>query len=256
MWMLPSPQWPQGSTRIPWDRAISLRQVFGVYVHCGAQLRGVEIPANVVSVGDMAFSGCSSLETVKSYSGLVEVGEYAFSKCSMLSSVDLPSLARIGSSAFSFCASLKSFVFTPALVRIADGAFEGAGLESVDLSMCNSLTEHFDELQKAHEMVGPFTVRILYDDGSFMPGGTTEADLQEVHARMCRETERHGGRIDRIYYCTALTEEDPRRKPGDGMFRDILRDYPEVKRESCLMLGDSESDMRFAENCGIKGIRV
>lgn len=24
----------------PWDRAISLRQVFGVYVHCGAQLRG------------------------------------------------------------------------------------------------------------------------------------------------------------------------------------------------------------------------
>lgn len=87
-------------------------------------------------------------------------------------------------------------------------------------------------------------------------GVMTEADLQEVHARMCREIERHGGRIDRIYYCTALTEEDPRRKPGDGMFRDILRDYPEVKRESCLMLGDSESDMRFAENCGIKGIRV
>ena len=47
-------------------------------------------------------------------------------------------------------------------------------------AMCNSLTEHFDELQKAHEMVGPFTVRILYDDGSFMPGGTTEADLQAV----------------------------------------------------------------------------
>lgn len=87
-------------------------------------------------------------------------------------------------------------------------------------------------------------------------GVMTEADLEEVHASMCREIERHGGRIDRIYYCTALTEEDPRRKPGDGMFRDILRDYPEVKRESCLMLGDSESDMRFAENCGIKGIRV
>ena len=47
-------------------------------------------------------------------------------------------------------------------------------------AMCNSLTENFDELQKAHEMVGPFTVRIIYDDGSFIPGGTTEADLQAV----------------------------------------------------------------------------
>ena len=49
-------------------------------------------------------------------------------------------------------------------------------------AMCDSLTENFDELQKAHEMVGPFTVRILYDDGSLMPGagGTTEADLQAV----------------------------------------------------------------------------
>lgn len=49
-------------------------------------------------------------------------------------------------------------------------------------AMCDSLTENFDELQKAHEMVGPFTVRILYDDGSLMPGagGTTETDLQAV----------------------------------------------------------------------------
>ena len=49
-------------------------------------------------------------------------------------------------------------------------------------AMCDSLTENFDELQKAHEMVGPFTVRILYDDGSLVPGagGTTEADLQAV----------------------------------------------------------------------------
>jgi len=38
------------------------------------------------------------------------------------------------------------------------------------------------------------------------------------------------------------------------MFLDILRDYPDVEKERCLMIGDSESDMKFAENCGIKGI--
>ena len=159
----------------------------GAFSGC-AQLRGVEIPANVVSVGDMAFSGCSSLETVKSYSGLVEVGEYAFSKCSMLSSVDLPSLAHIGSSAFSFCASLKSFVFTSSLVRIADGAFEGAGLESVDLSMCNSLTEigawAFADNGSLRSVVLPSGLESLGDGAFFYNTALGSIDLPEGVVRI------------------------------------------------------------------------
>ena len=84
----------------------------------------------------------------------------------------------------------------------------------------------------------------------------TVADLEDVHSRMCREISRAGGRIDRIYYCTALDESDPRRKPGRGMFDDILRDYSDIVPERCLMVGDSKSDMEFAKNCGIKGVMV
>lgn len=87
-------------------------------------------------------------------------------------------------------------------------------------------------------------------------GVMTEDDLQEVHKQMMDEIENHGGRIDGIYYCTALTEEDINRKPGIGMFLQILKDYPEVKKDSCLMIGDSDSDMIFAQNCGVKGIKV
>lgn len=87
-------------------------------------------------------------------------------------------------------------------------------------------------------------------------GVMTEDDLRAIHRRMCEEIVRRGGRIDGVYYCTSLTEEDGRRKPGTGMFLDILRDYPEVRPGGCLMIGDSDSDMRFAENCGIKGVRV
>lgn len=87
-------------------------------------------------------------------------------------------------------------------------------------------------------------------------GLMTEDDLLAVHKQMCNEIKRHGGRIDKIYYCTALTEEDIRRKPGIGMFKDILHDYPDVKPSDCLMIGDSDSDMDFAVNCGIKGIKV
>ena len=87
-------------------------------------------------------------------------------------------------------------------------------------------------------------------------GVMTENDLLDIHRRMCKCIEDNGGRIDKIYYCTALTDSDVRRKPGRGMFDDILRDYPDIDIDGCLMIGDSQSDMDFASNCGIKGIKV
>lgn len=87
-------------------------------------------------------------------------------------------------------------------------------------------------------------------------GLMSEADLNDVHMRMCEEIGRHGGRIDGIYYCTALTDADPRRKPGNGMFLEILRDHPDIDPATCLMVGDSDSDMQFAANSGIRGIKV
>ena len=53
-------------------------------------------------------------------------------------------------------------------------------------------------------------------------GVMSEQDLLKIHQRMCEEIIAHKGRIDKIYYCTALTEEDNRRKPGNGMFLDII----------------------------------
>lgn len=87
-------------------------------------------------------------------------------------------------------------------------------------------------------------------------GLMTEEDLFCIHSRMVKEIESVGGCIEKIYYSTSLTEEDERRKPGIGMFREILRDYPDLKQHKCLMIGDSESDMLFAKNCHIAGIKL
>ena len=87
-------------------------------------------------------------------------------------------------------------------------------------------------------------------------GLMTENDLSDIHKRMCDEIAHHGGHIDKVYYCTALTEEDSRRKPGTGMFKEILYEYPDIRPSDCLMIGDSDSDMKFADNCGIRGIKV
>ena len=35
------------------------------------------------------------------------------------------------------------------------------------------------------------------------------------------------------------------------MWDDIQRDYPDVKPDSTLMVGDDDVDMEFAQNCSI-----
>ena len=78
--------------------------------------------------------------------------------------------------------------------------------------------------------------------------------LQDVHSRMLDDITCAGGRIDGIYICTAVSDEDPCRKPRRGMFDALLQEHPEVVPERTVMIGDSPSDMEFARNCGIRGI--
>lgn len=82
-------------------------------------------------------------------------------------------------------------------------------------------------------------------------GVMTESDLQHIHSKMCDVISQNGGRVDKVYFCTALTDSDARRKPGRGMFDEILCDYPSVNPERCLMIGDSECDLLFAKNIGV-----
>lgn len=84
----------------------------------------------------------------------------------------------------------------------------------------------------------------------------TEGDLADIHQHMVAEIEKAGGRIDGIYYCTALSDYDTRRKPGSGMFEEIVQDYPDVTNERTLMVGDGNVDEQFARNCMIDFCRV
>lgn len=84
----------------------------------------------------------------------------------------------------------------------------------------------------------------------------TEADLNLIHERMLHEIQTHGGRIDRIYYCTALEDEAFDRKPNIGMALQAKKEFPDIDFNKAVMIGDSESDMEFAMNCGMKGFKV
>ena len=83
-------------------------------------LTSIEIPANVVSLGNSTFSNCASLKTVSLPSGLTWIGDSAFYACEALESITLPdSLTTIGVGAFMHCSSLTEIVL-PENVRIID----------------------------------------------------------------------------------------------------------------------------------------
>ena len=86
-------------------------------------------------------------------------------------------------------------------------------------------------------------------------GLMTDADLARIHARMMQELLEAGGKIDLILTCTAVSDDDPRRKPNPGMFREACALFP-LAPQRCVMVGDSDSDAAFARNCGMAFIRL
>ena len=70
------------------------------------------IPSSVHSIGNYAFSGCSSLTSVTIPNGVTSIGAGAFVNCSSLTSVTIPSSVQgIGNYAFENCTSLTRVYF-------------------------------------------------------------------------------------------------------------------------------------------------
>ncbi len=64
---------------------------------------------SVTSIGDYAFSYCSSLTSITIPNSVTSIGEWAFSDCSSLTSITIPnSVTSIGDYAFSYCIYLTS----------------------------------------------------------------------------------------------------------------------------------------------------
>lgn len=87
-------------------------------------------------------------------------------------------------------------------------------------------------------------------------GTMSLADLEAVHAMMLHEITKGGGRIDRIYYCAATEIDHPDRKPNIGMAKMAQRDYPDLDLLNSWLVGDSRSDILFANRLHVKAVLV
>jgi M6 family metalloprotease-like protein len=92
----------------------------------------VTIPANVTSIGESAFSGCTGLTSVTIENGVTGIGDFAFDGCTGLTEITIPeSVTSIGGFAFYGCIGLTSITIPESVTSIKILTFYG----------CTSLTE-------------------------------------------------------------------------------------------------------------------
>jgi histidinol-phosphate phosphatase family protein len=115
--------------------------------------------------------------------------------------------------------------------------------------------EFLPDVLSALRFIGNFfgTIVIVTNQQGIGKELMTKEDIKDIHGKMMDEIEAAGGRIDRIYYCPDLAdEESPCRKPEIGMALWAKRDFPEIDFKKTIMVGDSPSDLKFGINKGMK----
>ncbi len=83
-----------------------------------------------------------------------------------------------------------------------------------------------------------------------------EVDLISIHEQMLDKILLHSGKIDKIYYCTEVSEFAFCRKPNPGMGLKAIYDFPEIDFNKSIIVGDSISDIMFGQKLGMKKILI
>ncbi len=84
----------------------------------------VVIPDTVTVIEEKAFKSKADLTTVKMSEGIEIIGESAFEGCKSLESIDLKNISRIDANAFKNCDSLTSVTIPESVVKIGPSGFQ------------------------------------------------------------------------------------------------------------------------------------
>lgn len=88
------------------------------------KIKTISLPSGILSIGDYAFYGCSSLTSIRIPEKVIDIGEYAFGQCTEMLQVHFGSrIEKLGEGAFQGCESLRDILFPASLTEIGAKAF-------------------------------------------------------------------------------------------------------------------------------------
>jgi histidinol-phosphate phosphatase family protein len=103
-------------------------------------------------------------------------------------------------------------------------------------------------LEALQSLAGRFgTIVVVTNQRGVGRGIMAMDDLRDINARTHEAVTAAGGRIDRIYACTAVADTDHNRKPNVGMALQAKEDFPDIDFRRSVMVGNSLSDMEFGK---------
>ena len=185
----------------------------------GKLVTDLEIPADVESIGMMAFAGCTSLRSVVVPGSVTNIGTYAFGDCSVLEKVEIrEGVKSIEDGAFANCIALREIAIPDTVTTVGSPADAYAMDECGAFKFCTSLRSAtlpktlreipkglFMECRRLSEVEMPKDLEVIGDAAFFKC-----IDLQEIE--IPQGVKRIGGKIDQIKYfvkgpfmgCTSL----------------------------------------------------
>jgi D-glycero-D-manno-heptose 1,7-bisphosphate phosphatase len=97
-------------------------------------------------------------------------------------------------------------------------------------------------------------VVVVTNQRGLATGRLTAEQLEAVHYALIAQLDSYGARIAGWYVCPHDIGTCDCRKPLPGLLRQALADHPGTAAESCLIIGDSESDMLAGAALAMPGI--
>ena len=140
----------------------------------GVNKENVIIPGQTKIIGAHAFSGVTSLTTVKVSDNVTNIEEEAFNGCTGLTDIKMTdNITSIGRSAFSNCSSLSSIILPNNITKIEDGMFSSCKKLS-EIVIPNKVTSIGQEAFKACTSLANITIpENVVEMGSWAFAGDT-----------------------------------------------------------------------------------
>lgn len=111
-----------------------------------------------------------------------------------------------------------------------------------------------EALSKLSDSFG--TIVMVTNQRGIGRGLMTEADLHAIHSNMLTAIVEANGRVDKVYYCTAVDSAHSHRKPNPGMAHEAKKDFEHIDFSKSIMVGNKLSDMQFGRNAGMLTVYV